>query len=246
MNESASRLNPGLDREGLAETFQSNGRVRIADVLAPEFAEQVYQSIDGDIPWSLMYFDHEASGPDVIGRLTPRRRARMSEAEFQALVERVHADAATRYQSWYKGYDILAARREGRDPGLFLQRFLDFIGSDELFDLVRQVSGDQLFNRVDCHACRYDPGHFLKEHADKSPFEDRRMAYVFNFSRAWDADFGGLTHFLDDDHQVTDTFIPRFNSLVLFRVPVNHSVSMVANFAPRPRYSITGWFTHYA
>ena len=119
------------------------------------------------------------------------------------------------------------------------------MGSDELFGFIQQVSNDRVFNRVDCHACQYLPGHFLKEHVDSSPFENRHMAYVFNFTRDWDADYGGLTHFLDDDHQVVDTFIPDFNTLTLFRVPVPHSVSTVAAFAPRPRYSITGWFTRY-
>jgi Rps23 Pro-64 3,4-dihydroxylase Tpa1-like proline 4-hydroxylase len=241
----APRINPDLDTEALAAQFQRDSRIRIADVLAPEFAEQVLECLEGEVPWRVMYFDHQATGPDVIGKIYPEQRAGMSEDQWQAVVARIHADAVDKYQSFYKGYDVLLARRNGIDQDLFLQKFLDFMGSDELFDFIRAVSGDQLFNRVDCHACCYEPGHFLKEHVDASPFEQRRMAYVFNFSKEWNADFGGLTHFLDDDHQITDTFIPQFNSLVLFKVPVNHSVSMVANYAPHRRYSITGWLTHY-
>ena len=125
----------------------------------------------------------------------------------------------TVFHFFYNAYDVLDARRKGQDPQLFLQQFLAFMGSDELFGFIQQVSNDSVFNRVDCHACRYLPGHFLKEHVDSSPFEDRHMAYVFNFTRDWDADYGGLTHFLDDNHQVVDTFVPDFNTLTLFKVP---------------------------
>ena len=115
----------------------------------------------------------------------------------------------------------------------------------ELFNFVQEVSGDREFNRVDCHACRYRPGQFLREHGDESPFEARHMAYVFYFTRDWHPDFGGLTWFADADGRLTHTGVPGFNSLTLFRVPVTHGVTQVASFAPRPRLSITGWFTRY-
>ena len=245
MNETTARLNPDLDIQRLSEEFGQRGRIRISDVLVDAFATKTLKSLQGDMPWQLMYFNHEGKGTDMVGRLSPQQQARMSESQKQALADRIHADAAHRYQSWYKGYDILMARREGREQHLYLQKFLDFMGSDELFEFIEAVSGDRQFNRVDCHACRYEPGHFLREHSDQSPFENRRLAYVFNFSPNWEADFGGLTHFMDDDHQLADTYVPEYNSLLLFRVPVNNSVSMVANYAPRARYSITGWFTRY-
>jgi Rps23 Pro-64 3,4-dihydroxylase Tpa1-like proline 4-hydroxylase len=40
---------------------------------------------------------------------------------------------------------------------------------------------------------------------------------------------------------VTDTFMPRWNSLSLFRVPALHAVSLVAPWAGAERLAITGW-----
>jgi Rps23 Pro-64 3,4-dihydroxylase Tpa1-like proline 4-hydroxylase len=237
--------NPDLDRKQLAEAFARDGKVRIADVLRPDFADALFRCLTNDVPWRLMYYNHGARGPEVVGRLFPEQRAAMSQADTEAMLARVNAEARTEFHYLYEAYDVLDARRRKLDPGLLLQQFLDFMGSDELFDLVRDVSGDEEFNRVDCHACRYMPGHFLKEHADVSPFETRKMAYVFYFTRDWHPDFGGLTYFLDEDGKVTDTFVPDYNSLTLFKVPVAHCVSQVASFAPRPRNSITGWFTRY-
>ena len=238
-------INPELDRAQLAATFARDGKVQVADVLRPDFADALYQCLTHDVPWRLMYYNHGARGPEVVGRIFPEQRAAMSEADMQALVDKVTGEARKEFHYLYEAYDVLDARRRGLDRGLLLQQFLDFMGSDELFDFIRDISGDTEFNRVDCHACRYLPGHFLKEHADTSPFEQRHMAYVFYFTRDWHPDFGGLTYFLDDAGQVTDTFVPSYNSLTLFKVPVAHCVSQVASFAPRPRNSITGWFTRY-
>lgn len=242
---SAALINPNLDRAELARSFAANGKLRVANVLRPDFAEALHDCLSREVPWRLMYYNHGARGPQVVGRLFPEQRAGMSEADLAALVAKIDREAQTEFHYLYEGYDVLDARRQGLDRGLLLQEFLSFMGSDELFDFVREVSGDQEFNRVDCHACRYQPGHFLKEHVDESPFEQRHMAYVFYFTRDWHPDFGGLTYFLDDDGQVTDTFVPEYNSLTLFKVPVGHCVSQVASFAPRPRLSITGWFTRY-
>jgi SM-20-related protein len=67
------------------------------------------------------------------------------------------------------------------------------------------------------------------------------VAFVLGFSRNWKADWGGLTLFYDDGGNVTGAFVPAFNSLTMFRVPVYHSVTYVTPFAREVRYSITGW-----
>jgi SM-20-related protein len=238
-------INPDLDRTQLAESFSRDGKVRISDVLRADFAESMFQCMSNDVPWGLMYWKPDVQGPASVGRLSSKQRAAMSDADTRALIDKVNSQAKTQFQYLYEAYDVLDAYRKGLNPTLLLHEFLGFMGSDETFQLVRDITGDDVFNRVDCHACRYLPGHFLKEHVDSSPFEHRQMAYVFNFTRDWHPDFGGLTYFLDDDGKVTDTFVPDFNSLTLFKVPVAHCVSQVTSFAPHPRNSVTGWFTRY-
>ena len=198
MKLTSPRINPDLDIPALADEFRQHGKIRISNVLTEDFANQVFTCLDDNVPWRVMYYNHKGKGPEVVGRIYPQQWAVMSEEQKQALIERVREEAGNNFHYLYNGYDVLDARRKGQDPQLFLQTFLDFVGSDEYFNFIRQVSGDQVFNRVDCHAARYLPGHFLKEHVDSSPFENRQMAYVFNFTRNWDADFGGLTLFLDD------------------------------------------------
>ena len=47
--------------------------------------------------------------------------------------------------------------------------------------------------------------------------------------------------FLDEDGNVAEGYLPRFNALNIFDVGVPHFVSYVAPYAQSPRLSITGW-----
>ena len=71
--------------------------------------------------------------------------------------------------------------------------------------------------------------------------QERLVAYVLGLTPAWSADYGGLLQFLDAGGAVEETFMPRYNTLTLFRVPADHCVSYVSDFCTRSRYSITGW-----
>ena len=95
--------------------------------------------------------------------------------------------------------------------------------------------------RADAQATRYIPGSFLRKHNDMNQENTRQVAYVLNFTKDWQADWGGLLQFLDADGRVEETYFPVFNSLTLFRVPMWHDVSYVPPWTPSARYAITGW-----
>ena len=95
---------------------------------------------------------------------------------------------------------------------------------------------------VGAQATRYLPGQFLRLHDDHHAVENRRYAYVVNLSRDWEADWGGMLHFVAADGSVEEVFMPRFNSLSLFRVPHRHFVGLVSPWAKQPRLAITGWW----
>ena len=63
------RLNRALDVQALQSPFAREGRIRISDVLDEDFAARTLASLEGDIPWHLMYFNHEGKGKDMVGRL---------------------------------------------------------------------------------------------------------------------------------------------------------------------------------
>ena len=60
----------------------------------------------------------------------------------------------------------------------------------------------------------------------------------------WRPDWGGALQFYNESRdQIVDGFLPTFNALNLFRVPMWHSVTKVAAFGGM-RYAISGWLKH--
>ena len=87
--------------------------------------------------------------------------------------------------------------------------------------------------------CMYSAGCFLGQHSDG--VGDRLFAFIANFTRDWQPDFGGCLTVLDRGKWVV--FPPKFNSLVIMDVhKMNcHYVSQVASWAQNKRTSIAGW-----
>lgn len=229
-------LNPNLDIDRLSRSFREQARLQISDVLQPEAAAALHDCLDREVPWDLAYIGDQGS-TTVSGQAL----SNMARRERDALLEVIHRRAASDFQFHYNSYMMVTAYKEGRDPHLLLHRFLEYINSQPFLEFVRQVTGVASIRKADAQATRYAPGHFLKQHNDITPEQGREVAYVVNLTRDWQADWGGLLQFLDEEGAVVDTLMPRFNSLTLFRVPMNHCVSCVAPFAQRSRYAITGW-----
>lgn len=236
-------LNPALNPDALAATYGRQGRIFIPDALAPETAEKLAHCLREEVPWGLAT-QIEGQGRSL---LAPELEA-MDAAEWESLLSGVHEDARSGYQFLYNTYQIVTAWKEKRDPGLFLHRFFEFMNSPPVLDFVRRVTGHTDIAKADAQATRYMPGHFLRRHNDVTqagPTDSRRAAYVFNMTRSWQADWGGLLQFLDDDGGVEESWLPSYNALVLFSIPAWHCVSCVAPFATEPRLAVTGWFrTH--
>jgi SM-20-related protein len=231
-------INDAVDIASAKRTLRNTGRVQVADYLQAPAAERLAQCLEREVPWTLALRD--AEGPRTIPHAD---YAGMEEGARRALLQGVAESACGgEYRFAYDSYMMVTAYKEGRDPGLLLHRVLEFFNTERHLEFVRILTGDRDIRRVNAQATRYRAGHFLRHHTDIDSSEGRRFAYVLNLSRAWQADWGGLLHFVAGDGRVVDTFLPRWNSLSLFRVPAGHLVSMVSPWAERDRLSLTGWF----
>ena len=85
----------------------------------------------------------------------------------------------------------------------------------------------------------YTSGCFLGQHSDG--VGSRQVAFVANFTRNWQPDFGGCLTVLENGKWTIVE--PKFNSLVLMNVRGGscHYVSQVASWVDKKRIAITGW-----
>lgn len=232
-------INRDLPVEELKERFARERRVLIDSILEPGAAEALYECLLREIPWELVF----RRGTDVI-TLTGADLDRLPAREREQMMLAIQAQAQRDFQFVYWKFSMVDAYRRQVLPQLITHRLLEALASQATIELVRTVTGLSDISRVDAQATLYRPGNFLTAHSDEQVGEhNRRAAYVIQLCRNWKADWGGLLHFIDGRGAVTQTFTPRFNSMALFAVPQEHVVSMVATFAPGPRFGITGWFT---
>ncbi|HVA54370.1 MAG TPA: 2OG-Fe(II) oxygenase family protein [Gammaproteobacteria bacterium] len=229
-------LNPELNITSLAAEFRHKRRIQIRDVMLPHAAEELYRCLDQDVPWGVAYIDGEQSTLVSADKL-----AVFTQDDWVNLNNKVQARAVDKFQFIYNSYMMVTAYKEKRDPGLLLHSMVEYINAPPFLDLLRGVTGVSSIMKADAQATRYIPGHYLKKHNDQVANQYREVAYVLNLTKDWQADWGGLLQFMDENGKVTDTFLPTFNSLSLFQVPMWHHVSYVAPFVPHGRYAITGW-----
>ena len=236
MDDTPFRLNPDLDAEALARSFATAGRAHIPEFLVREDAERLLGFLKGSNEWRLVVNQGEK-----LFELDREAQAALGDEARRNLERAVHASARYDFQYMYESIrvpDEEADRQARSDP---LACFASFLSSPEALSLLRRVTGCDLIDFADAQATAYGLGHFLTGHDDAVAGKRRHAAYVFNLTASWRAEWGGLLLFHRDDGHISEAFTPSFNALNLFRVPQPHSVSMVAPFAARRRYSVTGW-----
>jgi len=230
-------INEQIDVAGTLQALNRWGRVQIRDFLQPEAASSIHECLARQVPWTLAICDEEGM------RTIPNDEiSALSAEERRQFYERIaRSGSGGEYRFAYDSYMMPRAYLEGRDRHLILHSVLEFLNSARFISFMRDLGGDARLQRIDAQATRYQPGHFLRTHNDEHSGEQRLFAYVLNLTRRWVPDWGGLLHFLDEDGQVVDVFMPHWNSLTLFRVPQRHHVSVVAPWAEEDRFAITGW-----
>ena len=237
------RLNPDLDPAEFAAIYKRDGLVQIPNILPDDVAESVFQMLARSVPWKLVYPEPPAQPgqPDRVVYLGAQDVQRLGQEEMQRRIGAVMTRARDNYGYLYNAYPMIEAYMNGWDPGHPLHALTEFINSRDFLDFGQAVIGHDNITKADAQATYYGRGHFLTRHVDEGYDKERRAAYTLGFSKDWQPDWGGLLLFMNDKQDITQGFLPRFNTLSIFDGTRLHSVSPVSPFAGSGRFQITGW-----
>lgn len=232
-------LAASIDVGAAASAFARDGRIQIRDVLTPETADAIHEILERGTDWGVGW---AAAGEKGVNLRGPAFRALQPAARAKLGLEAGAAARNGRFGFVYGRYPMVDAYRERWDPDHPLDLLLEHLNAEPMLAFVRSVTGLPELLKADAQATLFAPGHFLTRHDDSEVEEGRRIAYVLNFARDWQPDWGGYLLFYDADGDVVAGYRPRFNALNLFVVPAAHNVSYVPPFAPVGRFAVTGWF----
>ena len=235
MSDITLKLN-SHDIEALRDEYAREGVVRVENLFPSDVAEAIYQVLLRGTPWRVVHSDAQGSHKYYRGEewhgLAPEQRQKTLQGVLQK--------ARDGFAYLYSCYPMVDALLAGDDPNWPLHELTEFLNSPEFMDFTKTITNEADVIKIDGQATLYAPGHFLNTHDDAGEIKERRVAYVMGFSKNWSRDWGGQLLFLDGD-DVTRGFSPSFNTLSLFKVPREHIVTQVTNFAGAGRYSVTGW-----
>lgn len=230
-------LNSRLDVDAIKARFEERGWVSIPNLVPDDQAEALREHLLRREDWNLRF-------RDLDGRLFefgPNEQAELGPARIEGL-RKIAAPKAGK-----EGFGIFHSRltiidHDGKrvEPDSLMADFGRFLFSHDVASFVSQVTGVEGINFAMSFAARYDANDHTGVHNDG--IEERVCAFVYGLTKDWRADWGGLLLFHDKKDEISAGLVPAFNTLNLFKVPRNHSVSAVSPFATAPRLSVTGWY----
>lgn len=231
-------LSKDLDRDAIRDTLRQHRRVQVKDVFPDAVADRLFQCLSKEVEWNTIFSD----GDEKVHAMHPIQVSAMTSSQSQWLTDYINNKARYDYQFIYHNYPIWDLLHKKIAPDLYVFKFVEFFNSPEFLDFIRYISEVPSIGMADSQATLFKPGHFLSRHTDRDhTYKGRRMAYVLNMTPEWRTEWGGILEFLDDAGKVIEGFVPCFNTLNLFHVPIWHHVSYVAPFAAGGRYGLTGW-----
>jgi len=230
-------IDPRLKVELIGAVCGRFGRVHVPGVLENTSALGIYEALSASLPWQMHYNDGEQVFDIPAGQFDA-----LPADERSALLRGIYLRARLGFQYLYDSFAISDHYERGEHLDLALMRVFEFLQSEPVLEFARRATGVREIRSVDAQATRYRSGHFLTAHDDRDDVKGRVAAYVLNLTPGWRTDWGGILQFIDPSGHVAEGYMPVFNALNLFRVPMMHAVSPVAPFAGGARLSITGWF----
>jgi Rps23 Pro-64 3,4-dihydroxylase Tpa1-like proline 4-hydroxylase len=232
--ETRFRINPDLDVPALAQAYARDGRVRVYGLLS-EGAAYLHDYLDATPHWIKLI-----KLPKGALELDAEARAELTPEQWAQIEAAAHERARYDFQYRYEGLRVPESEELGEVERTPLTEFAELMQSTEMLDLLEAITG-QRGSFTDGHATAYGPGDFLTGHDDNVTGKNRLAAYVYGLTKGWRIEWGGLLLFHGPHERTASGMAPRFNTLDLFSVPQQHSVTMVTPAAPHRRFAVTGW-----
>lgn len=221
-------LNPQLNIQALRHVFSTNGAISIQNFFLPEVAEAIRAAITR-LNWELEIKDYSQTKsfrmPVSDGMDSWNLLETIAKADFPLDRDRL--------------FFVRYCADEEKFNSDQLREFSDFLHSQQFLDMMIDITGNRHLDRVWVEATCYDKCCFLGGHRDDHHL-DNAIAFVMNFTRRWQLDWGGLL-MLQRPNSHPLIVSPAWNTLSMFNVPIDHLVSCVSPAANEKRYSMTGW-----
>lgn len=222
--------------KSLVSEYLNHGVVKVQNALSIESASLITEHIKKQDTWNLV-FDHNGTHKD----LNNIEVASWTEEQRNNLLSVIHHQAKSGFQYHYETIPLYDIYHDDLLPGHFFNEIMQFLNEETTLSFFRELLSCPEISFTDGQITRFKAGHFLNKHNDDVANKNRVAAFVINLTELWRPDWGGALHLLNEDGALKHSFLPTFNEINIFKIPVDHYVGYVSPFATGSRLSITGW-----
>jgi len=225
-------INQFEDIENLKNQFIQKQKLKIDNFMENMFAEKLFQHAYLEKNWSL------ATGID---KMKYEKKIIPQYEKANALqIKNVHSSFGNDKFT----YIFNRAMNNNLNISYFEFTLRQVLNSKDFIDKLNEITGLELSRLTTLFLSKYKSGNFLSPHSDKG---NGRLAFVIYLTKFWKPQYGGILHFMSDDRKdIIESFVPTFNSLVIFSVPkddgIPHFISHVSPNVKYSRFAVTGWF----
>jgi len=225
-------INQFEDVENLKNQFLQKQKLKINNFMTQVFAEKLFQHIYLEKNWTL------ATGIDKM----------KYEKKIIPQYEKANALQIKNVNSSFGNdnftYIFNRAMNNNINMSYFEFTLRQVLNSKDFIDKLNEITDLGLTRLTTLFLSKYKSGNFLSPHSDNG---NGRLAFVIYLTKFWKPQYGGILHFMSDDRKdIIESFVPTFNSFVIFNVPkeegIPHFISHVSPNVKYSRFAITGWF----
>jgi Rps23 Pro-64 3,4-dihydroxylase Tpa1-like proline 4-hydroxylase len=232
MNDIEQYLSNNYDINKLHQNFQENGKIVIENFLNENFAEKAYNVII-NLPLHTWFNCCGSNNIKIEKRIIPINKKK------QELSIMLAKNSFNKDNFSYNFHRNMGLRKN--EITIVEKIFRDIFSNSFFLNLINNITNLNISTNNQLFLSKYKYGHFLSPHSD---INNGKIAYVLGMTKNWKPQYGGVLHFMDEKREnIIDSYVPKFNTLILFKVPENgipHFVSHV-NIQNKNRYTITGW-----
>lgn len=233
----ALKINPALKKKDLASQFQAKSRLQVENFLDPKDAEKVFEMVN-----SCRHFKFKYNEGDKEVFVKPMELKGMTERRLREFGNRIF-NTAQKGQFQYTYYSCPLSR-ETLSENQKLKPFgevLDFLDGKDMQNFLKTVTGEKVTG-ANAEVQWFKTDSFQTTGDGLHRREKRVLGYALEMTKDWNEDAGGVRFFKSKNGEVEDFYIPKFNSLTLFKVPMKNSISYITGYATGLKLSISGWF----
>jgi hypothetical protein len=219
-----------MTRELLRDKFHRDGYCVIENCFNESMLEEVLQHTISNVgdDWWLSYFPGEDAEE-------PSWTEVDEEGKYREHIK--FAQEAASHMGTHSNYLTYAFVRTKNEAYLHdLKRLIE-----AYFDDIEYITGIKCTGFNGVFLSSYEPGCFLAPHSDEFDPPAPPLSFVLGLTKKWAPHWGGLTHIEGKDPFASTAIFPKYNCLLLFKIPAWHMVTEVAQSAPHHRRVLSGW-----